>query len=254
MRALIAAVAIFCAGLFITAQAQDTCIGCGIYGMYKSAASCGGSTPTIDTHGQGSTVSSGTTATVSVSTNAADVILIFAELNSSTTNLSGTISGGAGVTWGNSGNPRATSWSTANSGANTNPILEFYGITSGSISNQTATVTAGGTLSYGVIGYVSISGANLTSPFDPNSSIPATISGSATDPISFMTTCTKTMAVAGFRIITASPGSGSGWTDLVGANYQLIESQSGNFTGGGSATVGTGAGEANGGMVDAIHS
>lgn len=35
MIRVIPAVAIFCAGLFIAAQAQDTCIGCGVIGMYK---------------------------------------------------------------------------------------------------------------------------------------------------------------------------------------------------------------------------
>lgn len=37
MIRVIPAVAIFCAGLFIAAQAQDTCIGCGVTGMYKAS-------------------------------------------------------------------------------------------------------------------------------------------------------------------------------------------------------------------------
>lgn len=41
MIRIVAAVAIFCAGLFIAAQAQDTCIGCGVTGMFKPSGGTG---------------------------------------------------------------------------------------------------------------------------------------------------------------------------------------------------------------------
>jgi hypothetical protein len=131
------------------------------------------------------------------------------------------------------------------------PEMEFYalGPTGGSYP-QTDTITfaaPAGFISAGVMGII---GANTSSPFDGSA-----VTGT-TDPLTISTTHTNTMIVAGFRMSsTQTPTAGSGWTAQPGGSlfYSINEYQGFSSTQSGrSVTLGTGTGDSNGAIADAI--
>ncbi len=88
-------------------------------------------------------------------------------------------------------------------------------------------------------------------PFDGNGAVPAS---SATDPVAITTTNADDVIIAAYReSSTASPTAGTGFTTIIGADYHLAQykivaaPQTGL-----SCTQGTGAGDSNGCVADAL--
>ena len=75
-----------------------------------------------------------------------------------------------------------------------------------------------------------------------------------TDPLSITTTHANTMVIGSFRMnSTSTPTQGTGYTIISGANFLLSEYQIFSSTQSGlSVTIGTGAGDANGCIADAL--
>jgi hypothetical protein len=131
------------------------------------------------------------------------------------------------------------------------PEAEWYalGPTGGSYP-QTDTITFAAPAGYITAGVIGIIGANTSSPFDGSAVV------HAGDPVTISTTHANTMIVAGFRMAsTPSPTAGSGWTAQPGGGlfysineYQGFTSTQTNL----SVTLGTGAGDAQEGIADAI--
>lgn len=120
------------------------------------------------------------------------------------------------------------------------------------LSGVTFTITPTGN-SFMTADLFAISGYNTGSPYDGNASIPA---NSSTDPITISTDNAFDFIIGGFRFgVTASPTQGAGWTKISGANftlteYKIVSTAQSNL----SVSVGTGAGDANGGIADAVKS
>lgn len=131
------------------------------------------------------------------------------------------------------------------------PEMEFtaLGPTGGSYP-QTDTITFAAPSGYITAGVMGIIGANTGSPFDGSA-----VTGTA-DPLTISTSHTNTIVVAGFRFAsTSTPTAGSGWTAQPGGSlfFSINEYQGFSSTQSGlSVTVGTGAGDANGAIADAI--
>lgn len=108
------------------------------------------------------------------------------------------------------------------------PIYEWYAISPGTLSGDVISITWSGgpnQSSYTVATAVAISGANTTTPFDTNASLPTT---GQVDPAVLSTTASHTIVFMGLRSGDQSPTPGTGWTQLVtnvGSNYWMWEYQ-----------------------------
>ena len=184
-------------------------------------------------HGSTTATSLGVTLTTS---NTDDVIIVIATVNQGPiTSISG-----AGLTWN----------FIASGGTGIAAIEIWYAIASSALSSQTITVTqtASGFITVDAFG---ISGANTSSPFDANASTPAT---GTTATLTVSTDTADTFIIGGYRFgSTASPTEGTGWTKIFGANFQLSEFKIVSSTQSSlSVAIGTGAGDQNGGVADAV--
>jgi hypothetical protein len=99
---------------------------------------------------------------------------------------------------------------------------------------------------------LAVKGANFTSPFDPNGSLPAT---AATGNVTLSTTNANTVVFAGYRQSSAgSPTAGSGFTGISTggcfsiAEYKVVSSAQASLN----MALTTGNGDQNGGIGDAI--
>lgn len=221
------------------------------------AGTGGGAVPTnnLSLHSsvQSAAVSSGTTVPVTLPTaSTGDILIVYVVLNGSS---SPTIADTGAQAWTLASSP-VTSTTTASGAAD--PIIRWMAKASTNLTNDVITVTNGAALTFGVAIAMSITGANAT-PYDANASLPATLSGAQTDPITFSTSSSRDMVVACYRGVTANPTAGNigstSATLIAGANFQvceyaLVNSPQSSVT----ATLTTGAGGSNGGIVDAIVS
>lgn len=122
----------------------------------------------------------------------------------------------------------------------------WYAIASGVLSSEVITATNTNS-DYVAISVFAFSGVNTSSPIDGSPVI-------GDDPLTIGTAATNAAVIAGFRDgSTPSPTAGSGWTQVSGVDYQLVEYQI--FTSPQSSVVctqTTGAGNSNGGYAIAI--
>jgi hypothetical protein len=198
----------------------------------------------LDGSAQGPLGSGNTTCTVTLTTtNANDLIVVSLVSNDSNPSQTVTVTG-AGLTW--------SQRLDQNTGSTSQHIRMFTAVAASPLSAQVITCTIGtGVYSFGVASAFGISGANTGSPFDAHSGLPV---GGTSDPLSISTTSSKDFIIGMFRMgATSSPTAGSGWTTIIGANNQLVEYQivSSPQTSL-SVTIGTGVGDSNAGIADAI--
>jgi hypothetical protein len=137
----------------------------------------------------------------------------------------------------------------AQSGGPLHQIYEYYAIAPHALSNDVVGVNVDGLGSHVTETVFAISGANTSSPFDTNQSVPATPMQS-TGTVS--TDNANDIVFAGYRFAnTETPAAGAGWTQIgAGGNvlseYQIVSSQQTALTATASAS------DQNGGIVDAI--
>ena len=154
------------------------------------------------------------------------------------------ISDTAGLTW----NFRASY--TSNTYANNNIAL-YYAVSSAALSNDVITITSAAFNGITAIAF-GVSGANTTTPFDTNVSLPMT---GETDPGTISTTASNTMALGAFiDAFTAYPTPGAGYSQTIStytflAEYQVFSSPQTNL----SVTQGSGTGISNGYICDALQ-
>ena len=166
-----------------------------------------------------------------------DVIILDIVQNGST---GSTVSDAAGLIW----NQRAVA------GGARQTITEYYAIAPNALSGDVITVNFGGTDYYADLNAFGISGANTSSPFDANVSVPAT-AGASTAAVT--TSNPNDFIFAGYRFIyTPGPGAGSGWTAIsAGGGYYMSEYQVTSATQSGLVAT-TSSADLNGGIVDAV--
>ena len=120
------------------------------------------------------------------------------------------------------------------------PTYTWYAIAGSALSSDSITVTVSGTYYFTIIAF-GISGADTSNPFDPNTAVPASNSGSfPTSPsVSISTTGTNDMIigiVGAYNLVSLTPGSGftsiqttSGQTPSSLAEYQIVSSAESGF-------------------------
>lgn len=133
-------------------------------------------------------------------------------------------------------------------GASGNDLERWYAVASGPLTSEVITISQTGSGFMAACGYA-INGANTSSPWQVAS---VTSAAFPSDPLS-ITLTGAAMIVGCYRMnSTASPTAGSGYTLLSGANFHIseyaIEASSGAY----SVTLTTGAGDSNGGIIDAV--
>lgn len=122
----------------------------------------------------------------------------------------------------------------------------------GAVSSEIYAVNFSGSSSFATADVFAFSGQDTSgTPFDSNASVPAK---SATDPVSISTDNADDVIVACFReSSTANPTEGSGFTKISGADYLLTEYKIVAATQSSlSCAQGTGAGDSNGCIADAL--
>ncbi len=181
--------------------------------------------------------SAATTSITLTTTKTNNIIILVIETNGGPIS---TVSGG-GLTWAR----------RAQNSAGTTNIETWWALASSILSGVTITVTPTTTNFTTVIGFA-VNGAKTSSPFDGTA---VTVSGIPSDPISISTTAANTMIIGAFRFAgTSNPTAGSGFTglalnaDFALAEYQIVSAPQAGL----SVTVGTGVGNSNGGIADAI--
>jgi hypothetical protein len=150
------------------------------------------------------------TQVVTISTaNNNDVIVVLTWHNGGNESGSPPISDTAGLTWTLRGNVTANntkSWYAIAPSALTADVISMH---------YTAAVT-------GSIAAFAVTGANTSSPWDPNVALPnLTTSGNG----SITTTNPCTMPIFLVKNNSGSPTAGAGWTQLVGSGFTLMEYQ-----------------------------
>ena len=192
----------------------------------------------IDGNGLFSTFSSSASDSVTLTTaDGNDVIILnVAENGTSVSSVSDT----DGLTW----------HEKAVAGTAGNLIYQYYAVAPTALSADTITVTFAGTSYFTDLNAFGITGANTSSPFDTNASLPATAnSGTA----SATTSNADDLVLAAYRFGSdTSPSAGSGWTAInSGSDYFLSEYQIVAATQSGLAATASTTDE-DGGIVDAV--
>ena len=127
-------------------------------------------------------------------------------------------------------------------------IERWSAVASSALSGVTITVTQTNQDFLAVTAY-GISGANTSSPWDSGG--PQT----GTDPISITTVNANTMVIGTYKMnSTASPTAGTGFTQIAAdaSSFHMSEYKIVSATGTYSVTLGTGAGDSQAGIVDAV--
>ena len=129
--------------------------------------------------------------------------------------------------------------------------LEFWTGFSTAAFNDVVSVAIPGGSSFAHVTAFGMHGPPSSSYFDVNGSLPAT---GGSDPLSLSTTAAHTIILGMYRFAsTASPTEGSGFTIIDGSGFMLVEYlEAVTAQTSLSITVGTGAGNANGGIGDAL--
>ena len=192
----------------------------------------------LDGNGFANNAAASTSTSVSLTTSSAnDVIILDILQNGTTVSL---VSDTAGLVW----HPRAVA------GAGGQTIYEYYAIAPNALSPDVITVTFAGAASYVDLNAFGVSGANTSSPFDSNVSVPAT---PATSTGSITTSNANDFIFAGYRFGgTVMPTAGAGWTAInASGGYYMSEYQIASATQAGLVATASTVDEY-GGIVDAI--
>lgn len=132
-------------------------------------------------------------------------------------------------------------------GAGVDDLELWWTKTTGTVSGPITITPTPTAATFKTFDLFAISGADTTSPFDGSA-----INGT-TDPLSITTSVSAAMLVGGFRFAgTANPTAGSGYSTISGADFMMSEHKEPLGAGTYSFTVGTGVGDANGGVVVAV--
>ncbi len=135
-------------------------------------------------------------------------------------------------------------------------ISSFWILAPSILSSETITLTYSGGTSFISATAFAVNGANTSSPFDVNGSVPTLTSfGVPADPISLSTTANDTIIIGAYRFSSQSnPTAGTGFTaiqlngDFLLTEYKIVSSAQTSLP----ITVGTGVGDTNQGIGDAI--
>lgn len=130
-------------------------------------------------------------------------------------------------------------------------IEEWAAPAAAALSGVQFTINFSGATGFVTTDTFAVSGQDTATVFDANAAVPA--NGTA-DPGSISTSNANDFILGAFRFAaTAAPTQGAGYTKISGADFQLSEYQIVSATQSGlSITVGTGVGNANGFVGDAI--
>lgn len=205
-----------------------------------SAPSAGGGGNSLALDGTGQTLgTSGASATVALTTtHPTDVVTVISLANA------GQVSSitAAGLTF----TKRA---SAVNTGGE--PIEEWSAVASATFSGN-ITVNYSNTTTYASVVAFGISGANTGTIYDNHTGLPATASGT----VSISTANANDFLIGTYRYAsTVSPTAGSGWTQIAGGGYLLVEYRIVSATQSSLAvTDTTGAGDEGAGIGDAVIS
>ena len=194
----------------------------------------------IDGNGFYTTSSWSTSDTVTLSTTYVNDVIILDVSENGTTAAS--VSDTAGLTW--------QLKAVAGNSSNDNLIYQYYAISPNALSADVITVNYAGGATSAELNAFGIAGANTSSPFDTNASIPATAnSGTA----SATTSNSKDLIFAVYRFSSdASPSAGSSWTAInASGDYYLSEYKVVSATQAGLVATASTT-DQNGGIVDAV--
>jgi hypothetical protein len=144
------------------------------------------------------------------------------------------------------------SWSRVATTGGADPLEMWIAESSAATSGEVVTVHFAGTATFATLDICGIEDANVGGTLTGVS--PDTIASSPSDPNAFVVAETFTFVFSAFRMGTQStPTQGSGWTKVSGADYQLLQYQQNNpSVASGSATITTGSGDSNAGIVAAV--
>lgn len=148
-----------------------------------------------------------------------------------------------------------TGWARRKS-TTSNVIEEWDGTASGTLSSESITVTLAGSTGFATGDAFGISGANTSTKYDSNASLPASCNTNGCDPLSVSTANASDFIYGCYRMQSIStPGVGTGWTKISGADFQLCEYQVVSSTQSGlsvAMAAGNGQGNSNAGIADAF--
>lgn len=136
----------------------------------------------------------------------------------------------------------------------TNDIEEWTAVASSALSSEVITISYASTATAAVGTAFGVSGTNTSSPYDSNASIPVE-NTTAADP-TFSTTGATTLVFGAVRTSSvSSPTAGTGWTLIYAPATKYFMAQYQTFSSSQTGTtfaVGTGTGNENGSIVDAV--
>jgi hypothetical protein len=127
----------------------------------------------------------------------------------------------------------------------------WHAVGSVALSSESITVKLSGNVTYCTVDVFGISGANTSTIFDSNSSLPAAVQSGD---VKLSTSNAHDFILGAYRMgHTPTPTAGAGWTRISGSNYQLVQYQIVTATQSNlDVAIGTGSGDDNAGIGDAI--
>ena len=213
--------------------------------LYLLPLLCGSAWGSLALDGSGHSNNTGTCSLTTTSSN--DNIVMVATINA------GAGTGGSQISSITSTN--TTSWArrsgVAATSSSTNGIEMWRGKAASAITSETITVNFANSPSFETLDCFGISGSDVSTIWDSNGSLPATAQSAI---VSVSTSNANDFLIGAYRFgSTASPTQGTGWTIISGANFQLTEYKIVSATQSGlSVAIGTGAGDQNAGLGDAV--
>lgn len=197
-------------------------------------------------------ITAGTSTTVSLTTSVACGTAYCAVLANIHSSFEGNVTAVSGSTLGALTKRAAVGDTTSGP----NGLYAYAKAYTSALSSEVITITYenGGT-TFSTIDCFGIANTKTTSQFDPNGTVPATAATFPSDPLAISTNNANDFILGTFRQNSAaSPTAGTGWTAVSGANFLLTEYKIVSATQTLLAvTVGTGVGDTNGGIADAIE-
>ena len=179
----------------------------------------------------------GTSTTLTISTTNANDVIILDLLDGS--GDSAAVVTSTSLTW--------TQHAIVNPVGNT--LERWFAIAASPLSGEVITVSGLSTVVTDISVYA-ISGANTVTPFDAGGPVTST---TGPDPFSITTVNPNTMVIAQMlEGVVNPPTAGSGWTQIHSLFFYITEFQVRSTAGTVSVTLGTGAGDASGAVIDAI--
>lgn len=222
----------------------------------------------MDGHVTGNITHNASSGSVSLTTTSANNVIIVCVSTQNTTVTGAATVSALTVAGGSTMTKRTGQTFTSGAGAQTGNIEEWQGTASGTLTGASVSVTFSTTADSGVIQAFGIAGANTSSPFDANGSLPAinkdqsalttqpTVSGiSTTNANDMLISCMNTQkdatetAGTGYTLIDTQNNTGGAVVDTTAADeFQIVSSTQSSI----SATFGTNV-EGWGMIVDAIQ-